>query len=304
MPLDPQVKTLLDQRAANGGRPVAMTARGPEVQKVEDRTIEGPGAALPVRIYTPSGRGPFPALVWLHGGGWTGGSVESVDSQSRHLCVGAGCVVVSVEYRLAPQHKFPAAAEDSYAAVKWIARNAAAHNVDAGRIAVGGTSAGGNLAAVVALMARDRHEPQLVCQVLIYPVTNRDFTTKSYQEYGKGEYGLSLTGMESAWSQYLGGPADAKNPYAAPLQAASLQGLPRALVQVGEYDPLRDECDAYTDRLKQAGVPVKSTRYPGLTHGYFGQWSVVDKAREAIVETCSFLKESFAAKGVAQAKRS
>ncbi len=296
MPLDPQVKKLMDQRAANGGNPVPMTTPGPAVYRAEDRIIAGQGSGIPIRVYTPLGNGPFPALVWFHGGGWIGGSVDSVDSQARHLCKGAECVVVSVDYRLAPQHKFPAPVEDCYTATAWTARNAALFNIDPNRIAVGGTSAGSNLAAGVALMARDRKEPRLVLQVLVYPVTDRNFTTKSYQENGGGEYGLSKQSMTEMWDKYLAKTEDAKNPYAAPLQAKSLAGLPPALVQTAEYDPLRDEGEAYAAALKKAGVPTTCTRYPGLTHGFFGQWSQVDKAMTAVNEAVGALKVAYSAK--------
>ncbi|MDO8750631.1 MAG: alpha/beta hydrolase [Dehalococcoidia bacterium] len=303
MPLDPQVKKIVEQQFANGGEPVQFTAPGPAVRRTEDHLVEGTGGPIPVRIYTPFGPGPFPALVWLHGGGWVGGSVAMSDSTARLLCVGVECVVISVDYRLAPQHKFPAAAEDSYTAVEWIVRNAGAYDVDVNRVAVGGSSAGGNLAAAVALMARDRKGPKLVCQVLVYPVTNRDFTTKSYQELGGGEYGLSLERMKSFWEQYLAKPEDAKNPYAAPLQATDLRGLPMAVVQTGEYDPLRDEGEAYAERIKQAGVPTVSTRYAGLAHGYFNQWSAVDKGRDAIADVCKVIKEAFEVKAAKKARR-
>src|SRR5918996_5297787 len=192
MPLDPQAKQVIEQLAALVLPPnhlvspararINMKSRpraaGPEVAKGEDRLIPGPGGDIPVRIYTPAGTGPFPILVWFHGGGWVVGDLDTADPTARHLAVGAGCVVVSVDYRLAPETKFPGAADDCYAATQWAVQHASEMNGDPGRIAVGGDSAGGNLAAAVSLMARDRRGPPLALQLLVYPVTDRDFSTE------------------------------------------------------------------------------------------------------------------------------
>src|SRR5215813_4499747 len=243
MPLDPQAQQVMEQLAALGFPPnhtvspeqarinaqARPRAAGPEVAKVEQRNIPGPGPAIPVRIYTPAGPGPFPILVWFHGGGWVVGDLDSADPTARHLSVGAGCVVVSVDYRLAPETKFPGPADDCYAATQWAARHAAQLHGDADRIAVGGDSAGGNLAAAVSLMARDRSGPALAFKLLVYPVTQRDYTTNSYQSYADG-YLLSRASMQWYWDHYLRGPADASDPYAAPLAAQDLGGLPPALV--------------------------------------------------------------------------
>ena len=311
MPLDPQAKMVLEQTAALG-LPAAHTVSpqeardngklrprptGPEVARVEDRTIPGPDGEVPVRIYTPEGTGPFPILVWYHGGGWVVGDLDSADGTSRHLTVGAGCVVVSVDYRLAPETKFPGPAEDCYAATQWAADNAAALGADASRLAVGGDSAGGNLAAAISLMARDRGGPGIVHQLLVYPVTERDFGTNSYQSNADG-FGLSQDAMRWYWQHYLASDADAENPYAAPMKAGDLARLPSALVITAEYDPLCDEGEAYAARLREAGVPTQYTRYDGMTHGFFGQSAVVDKAKLAVAQATGALKEAFAGVGV------
>lgn len=311
MPLDPQIVQVMETIAALGlpanhlvspeearanGR-ARPRAPGPEVAQVEDRTIPGPAGDLPVRIYTPAGAGPFPGLAWFHGGGWVVGDLDSADGPARHLCVGAGCVVVSVDYRLAPETKFPGPAEDCYAATQWLAANAAALNVDPDRIAVGGDSAGGNLAAAVSLMSRDRGGSPLVFQLLVYPVTEPDFDNGSYTANAEG-YQLSRDVMIWYWEQYLASAADADNPYASPLRAADLSGLPPALVLTAEYDPLRDEGEAYAARLAAAGVPVACTRYDGLIHGFFGMFAAVDQARQAVEQSAAGLREAFAGAAV------
>ena len=309
MPLDPQAQAVLDQLAAMGLPPahtvspeearVNLNARprspGPEMAKVEDRLIPGEGPDIPVRIYTPHGSGPFPGLAWFHGGGWVVGTLDTADGNARHMAAGAGCVVVSVGYRLAPDAKFPAAADDSYAATRWMADNAASINVDPVRIAVGGDSCGGNLAAVVSLMARDKGGPPLVFQLLVYPVTEWDFGTSSYRENANG-YLLTTDSMKWFWDHYLRSEEDASNPYAAPMAADDLSDLPPALVITAEFDPLRDEGEAYGRRLQAAGVPATNSRYDGMIHGFFSMSGVVDKGREAVLEASTALRAAFAAK--------
>ena len=262
---------------------------------MEDRAIPGPGPEIPVRIYTPDGRGPFPLLVWFHGGGWVIGDLETADGTARRLAAQAGCVVVSVDYRLAPEARFPAAPEDCYAAAQWVAGNAGSINADPGRIAVGGDSSGGNLAAVVSLMARDRGGPPLVFQLLVYPVTSRDLDTGSYRQNGDG-YVLGRDAMKWYWDLYLADDADASNPYAAPLLAKDLSGLPPALVITAEFDPLRDEGEAYAQRLQAAGVTATGSRYGGMMHGFFGMPAFLDKGGQAVAEASAALKEAFSAK--------
>ncbi len=302
MPLDPQAQAVMEAVAALGLPPnhtvspqearangkARARAPGPEVARVEDRNIPGPDGEVPVRIYTPEGSGPFPVLVWFHGGGWVVGDLESADGVSRHLTVGSGFVVVSVDYRLAPETKFPGPAEDCYAATQWVAQNAASINADAGKIAVGGDSAGGNLAAAVSLMARDRGGLSVGFQLLVYPVTDRDFSTVSYSQNGD-DYQLTRDGMIWFWDHYLANDADAANPYAAPLRAQDLGGLPPALVITAEYDPLRDEGEAFAHRLEAAGVPTACTRYDGVIHGFFGMFAAVDKGKQAIDQASAAL---------------
>ncbi len=307
MPLDPQQKAVLDAMAALGNPPnhtvSAAEARanmarrpqspGPEVAQSIDRVIPGPGGDLPIRIVTPAGHGPFPVLMYFHGGGWVLGSVQASDSTCRYLANGAQCVVVSVEYRLAPEAKFPAAADDCYAATMWAAENASSFGGDATRLAVTGGSAGGNLAAAVALMARDRGGPPIVQQTLVYPVIEPDFSTASYEENAVG-YGLERKTMEWYWDHYLQSDADASNPYAAPSRAETLGGLPPALVITAEFDPLRDEGEKYATALSAAGVPTTCTRYDGVAHLFYGMPDRIDKGAAAIEETTSALRAAFA----------
>jgi acetyl esterase len=305
MPLDPQAKALLDQMAEAGAPPfesltpeqaremivqMRELAGEPEsVAKVEDSQIPTPDGPIPVRIYTPEGTGPFPILVYFHGGGWVIGTIDTIDAPCRALTNRSGCVVVSVDYRLAPEHKFPAAPEDCYAATRYVAENAAAYNADPQRLAVGGDSAGGNLAAAVALMARDRGGPPIAFQLLIYPVTNHNFDTASYQE-NADSYLLTKNGMVWFWDHYLTSADDGQNPYASPQQARNLGGLPPAFVMTCEFDPLRDEGEAYADRLQEDGVQVEKKRYNGLIHGAFQMGGVLDRGREMLDDAASRLR--------------
>ena len=308
MALDPQAKFILDQLEALGAPPMntltpeearqsldmsPLAGEPEEVGKVENTAVPGPLGDIPVRIYTPKGEGPFPALVYYHGGGWVIGDLDAVDVPCRMLTNRADCVVVSVDYRMAPENKFPAAAEDCYAATKWVAENAASIQVDPERVAIGGDSAGGNLTAVVALMARDRGGPSLVYQMLIYPVTNRDYETVSYRDNGDG-YFLTKDSMVWFWNHYLREEQDAVNPYASPLLADDLSGLPPALVLTAEYDPLRDEGEAYAQRLEAAGIEVEATRYNGMIHGFFWMPGALDQGRKAIEQAGSALSRAFA----------
>ncbi|MDN3016153.1 alpha/beta hydrolase fold domain-containing protein [Paenibacillus sp. BSR1-1] len=305
--IDPQAWFILKQLESAGAPPLELLtpdqarlgadfrllAGVPEqVAKVENRTIPVPGGEIPVRIYTPSGEGPFPALVYYHGGGWVIGNLDTVDVPCRMLANRAGCVVVSVDYRLAPEHKFPTAAEDSYAVVKWVAEQAASIQVDPERIAVGGDSAGGNLAAVVALMARDQGGPSIAYQMLIYPVTNHSYETESYRENANG-YFLTKNTMVWFWNHYLRDEQDGKNPYASPLLAEDLSGLPPALVITAGFDPLRDEGEAYAERLKATGVPVEATRYDGMIHGFFWMPGVLEQGSAAIKQAANALNQAF-----------
>ena len=309
MSLDPQARSLLDQLAAQGVPPVSSMSLAdsralmevsaaflgplPAVARVVDRTVPGPGGPIRVRITYPAGSGPglLPALVYFHGGGWVVGSIESHDGLCRGLTAGAGVAVVSVEYRLAPEHPFPAAADDAFAATAWVAAHGAEIGIDPARVAVGGDSAGGNLAAVVALMARDRGGPRLAFQLLLYPIANDDLDTPSYLKNAEG-YLLTRAEMAWYWDQYAPGLRDRKNPYASPLRALSLAGLPPALVVTAGYDPLRDEAEAYAARLAEAGVAVRLARYPGMIHGFVRRSAILDQGKTALAESAGAIRSA------------
>jgi acetyl esterase len=307
MPLDPQVATLMERMQALN-LPSAPTATPAELREsvrqrsvalpredvasVRDHRVPVEAGEVAVRVFTPRGTAPRPALVYFHGGGWVSGDLDTHDAICRTLANAAGCVVASVDYRCAPEHVFPTAAEDAYAAARWVAEHARDLGVDARRLAVAGDSAGGNLAAAVALMARDRGGPPLSFQVLIYPVTDAAFDTPSYRDNGEG-YTLTRAGMQWYWDQYVPKAADRAHPYAAPLRAPSLAGLPPALVITAEYDPLRDEGEAYARRLVEAGGRVTQTRYPGAIHAFFRMTNVLDLARAAVAEVAAALQKTW-----------
>ena len=307
MPLDPQAKALLDLMPAmpdfttldlalvRAGMAAGVLNTGePEaVAKVENRTIPGPAGQIPVRVYTPSGEGPHPGLVFFHGGGFVLCNLDTHDGICRSLTNAAGCVVVSVDYRLAPEHPYPAAPEDCYAATQWVAKNGSELGIDVSRLAIGGDSAGGNLTAVTALLARDRGGPALRFQLMIYPVTDCGFETASYRENGDG-YFLTTGMMRWFWDKYLADPKRAGEGYASPLRAANLANLPPGLCITAGYDPLRDEGEAYAERLRKAGVVVKTTRYPGMFHGFFGMTAQLDAARAAVAEAGAALRAALA----------
>lgn len=260
----------------------------PEILHVDDRLIPGPSGDIPVRVYRPRG-GVTPGIAYFHGGGWCIGNVDLYDWTCRNLANKTEAVVVSVDYRLAPEHQFPAAADDCYAAAAWLHAEADVLGVDPLRLAVAGDSAGGNLAAVIPLMARDRDGPPLQFQLLVYPVINHKFDTESYRDNGTG-YFLTQKNMEYYWSSYLGYDGDGTDPYASPLQAVDLSGLPPALVITAEFDPLRDEGEAYGRRLEEAGVPTKVSRYDGMFHGFFSLGALLPAALDAAAEAAAALR--------------
>jgi len=267
---------------------------GDAVAGTEDRTVPGPAGPIPVRVYTPTGgTSPRPALVYIHGGGWVIGDLEMVDAICRCIANRAECVVVSVDYRMAPEYKFPAPLDDCYAVVTWLAEHAAEIGVDPGRLAVGGDSAGGNLSAAIALRARDEGGPALRLQLLVYPVTDHSFDTASYKENGEG-YLLTKDMMVWFWDHYLTKAADGDDPLASPLRARDLSGLPPAVVFTAEFDPLRDEGEAYAARLEAARVPVTRKRFDGQIHAFFQMLGVFPSAREAIDGAAAELKAAFA----------
>ena len=308
MPLDPEAKASLEKRIEMGVlephesspeearalQAVRPNLPGPDVASVSDHLAPGPHGDVPVRVYVPvtDDAGPLPVCMWFHGGGWVIGSVETNDATARALANAAGTIVVSVDYRLAPEHKFPIPFDDSYAATVWTAENAASLGGDPSRVAVAGASAGGNLSTTIALRARDENGPALVHQSLIYPVTDRDFSRPSYKENGEG-YGLSYASMVWFFDCYLSGEADASNPYVAPMLAEDLAGLPPAFVLTCEYDPLRDEGEAYAERLRAAGVPTKHSRYDGMIHAFFNAGIPFSRTWDAIDETAGELRKAF-----------
>jgi acetyl esterase len=307
MPLDAQTQELLEQmERQNDPHPHTMnplecrrffrtsamsSAEGEPIAHVEDRKIPGPAGSIPIRIYTPKGGGPFPMLVYFHGGGWVIGDLDNSDALCRSLANGAGCITVAVDYRLAPEHKFPAAPEDCYAATKWIAENARHFNGDHSRIAIGGDSAGGNLAAVVAQMIRDRGGPPLVLQMLLYPVTDLTADNQSLRENAEG-YMLTILDLQWFINHYLSREEEKKHPLASPMLAADLRGLPQALVVTAEFDPLRDEGEQYGSRLKEAGVPATISRYKGTIHGFISLAAVLDQGKKGIAECCIALRRA------------
>jgi acetyl esterase len=311
VPLDPEVATFL---AAGAGAPpvetvpitelranvVRQSAARPKLDEpvaaIEDRAVPGPHGAIPIRLFTPPGTGPFPVLLYLHGGGWVMCSVETHTDLCRSLCGRSGAIVVSVDYRLAPEHKFPVALDECYAALDWIALSAADIGGDAARLAVGGDSAGGNLTAALALRVRDTSGPSLAMQVLLYPALDCAFDTASYHENAEG-FGLNRSEMMFFWEQYLADPCDADNPWASPLRAPDLRGLPPALIQTADYDPLRDEGEAYAARLARAGVPVQVTRYLGMNHGFTGRAGVITRGRDGLDEIAAALRAAWGTEG-------
>jgi acetyl esterase len=295
MPIDPVARLVLDQIAASSvpsieNLPVAQARavfaamsknRGDvlALARVEDRRIPGPAGEIPVRIYTPEGEAPLPVVVFFHGGGWVIGSLDTHDGLCRALARAVPAIVVAVDYRLAPENPFPAGLDDSYAALGWVAENSASFGGDPARLAVAGDSAGGNLSAAVTLLSRDRGGPAIAHQLLIYPATNLRGDTVSMRENAEGYF---LTRSLMAWfgSQYVTHEQTAL-PHASPLLAPDLAGLPPATVITAEFDPLRDEGEAYAARLRESGVAVDGVRYDGMIHGFITM-PIFRQAGEAI----------------------
>ena len=301
MPLNPEYQALLVQMAQLEGPPLVdlpveagrqmYRTMQPEVPEIEvGGVLDTDADGVLVRVYQPVGEGPFPVVMMFHGGGWVIGDLTTADGQSREVCRQVEAVVISVDYRLAPEHPFPAAADDCYAATQWAAQNAQRFRGDPGRLALAGDSAGGNLAAVVAQMIRDKGGPAVAFQLLVYPVTDGvNFDRPSYHENGQ-DYMLTADSMHWFWNHYAPNTEDRRNPYASPLLAENLAGLPSALVMTAEYDPLRDEGEAYAEALAKAGVEVKLIRCDGLIHGFFGQTRTVQAAVEPMGQACKALK--------------
>lgn len=295
MSLVPPDKLSLEQAREQFARARApFMASAQEMGALDDRTIPGAAGNLRIRAYRPFGSRPtelLPALVYFHGGGWVFGDLDSHDRLCRELCNLAGCALISIDYRRAPEHKFPAAAEDAIAAIAHVARHGQDFGVDAGRLAAGGDSAGANLAAVAALTFRDQGGPQLKLQLLIYPVTDLAMDTESYTSIANG-FTLTRERMQFFREAYLRGPADAADWRASPLRAADLSHLPPALIIAAGHDPLVDEGKAYADRLAAAGVAVTYSLYYGMVHGFLTAAGAVDTGRTAIAEAAATLKRA------------
>jgi acetyl esterase len=300
--LDPQVRTVLEELAEENVPPFQALSTGharallrelfvredqsellPDSVSIDEVAIEGPASSVPLRIYRPEGEGPHPALLYIHGGGWVVGGLDEYDDVCAKLAAHAGRVVVSVDYRLAPEHPFPAAVEDCYAALEWVHDNHALLHADPERVAVGGDSAGGNLTAATTLMARDRGGPAIERQLLIYPAVNslELHQYDSYEENAEG-YFLEYGAMEWFYDRYIQDPADNRNAYAFPIQARDLSGLPPATVVTAGFDPLRDEGIEYAERLAEAGVTVEHEHYERMIHGFVSLSEEVDTGQAAI----------------------
>jgi acetyl esterase len=303
--LDPGARRLLDGLSARGvtdietwpmARRRAVTASvvdlagpGQVAEAVDEVGIPGPGGTIPARVYRPARGGSRPIVVYFHGGGWTTGDLETGDATCRALAAGADAVVVNVGYRLAPETPFPAGCDDAYAATRWAQNHAAQIGGDAARLAVAGESAGGNLAAATSLRFRDEALPPLRFQLLIYPALDSSMSLPSYSAFESG-YFLTRTLMAASWAEYAGTRLD--DPYASPMYAEDLRGLPPALVICAEFDPLRDEGEAYARRLCAAGVQARASCYPGMIHGFVSMAGVFDDAIAAVDECVVALREA------------
>jgi len=308
--LDPQVRALLEQASASNApelcnfpiekarelyqqNAAVLASEPPTIEKSIDRSIAGPGGDLHVRIYWPNTQcnSELPVFLFFHGGGWCLGSRDTHDHICRWLTANSDCIVVSVDYRMGPEHKFPAAVEDAVAATEWVIENAAEIGADPQRIGVGGDSAGGNLAAVVSLIMRDRKVDSLKAQLLIYPATDM---TMSHESHKLFDAGYRLTRAMMVWSvvNYLQAGADVFDFRASPLLAPDHTNLPSAMIMTAGFDPLRGEADAYALKLRASGVAVKRVCYDGMVHGFIGMTDVVAVSTTALLDAAAFLKET------------
>jgi acetyl esterase len=308
VPLDPELQAMRDQRELDDVPPLyamsladaraadlaSIRAGGGEpepVYEVAELKITGPGGELPLRLYRPASERPLPALVYFFGGGWVLGTIDTADGVCRRLANACGALVVVVGYRLAPEHPFPAAIDDCYTAVRWVAEHSGEIGADPARLAVGGDSAGGNLAAGVALRAR-ADGPALAGQLLVYPNTDQLADDQSMRA-ADDRFLFNRHSVDWYRQHYLANPGDAAHPLASPLRAESLAGLPPALLITAEYDPLRDQGEAYARRLADEGVPVELSRYPGMAHGFFTMIGTLGASRAAIAQAASRLRAWF-----------
>ena len=309
--IDPEARAYLDHMASLGLPPLAeqgavearrlnslraasLAGEVEEVAHVEDRHLPGPGGSISFRLYSPAPDRTLPALLYIHGGGWVVGDLDTHDSVCRAIARRAECVVLALDYRLAPEDPFPAAVEDAWAGLSWLADHATDLGADAGRIAVGGDSSGGNLSAVLAQRSRDRGGSKLAAQVLIYPVTDCDFDTDSYRDAATG-YGLTRESMLWYWNQYLPDESKRVSPDASPLRAPDLSELPPALVITCKLDPLASEGAAYAEALRSAGVRVEHIIESDMIHGYIRMGGVVSRARKSWDDCARFLRREFQA---------
>lgn len=306
MPLDTAVQDLLTGLQQQGFKPfekisveesraVINTFKGlqqpvQDVSEVIDETFAGPAGEQKVRIYIPDAPGPLPVVLYIHGGGFIAGSPEVAEEPNRALANDAGVIVVAAHYRLAPEAKFPAATDDTFAALKWTAENIERYGGDPTRLVVMGDSAGGNLAAVAALRSRDENGPKLSAQVLVYPAIDANSDTASKRYFSEG-YVITAADMDHFWENYLSEPKDADHPYATPSKASSLSDLPPALVLTNEYEVLRDEGEDYARQLAQAGVDTTLQRFEGLVHGVYWMSGAVPRSIEFHDAIVAFLKD-------------
>ena len=284
--------TIEEARAGLQAMVERLSGEAEAVGTVEDRLVHGGSEPVRIRIYRPdrAGSDRCAAILLMHGGGWALGDLDSHDRTARSLCNATPAVVVAVDYRRTPEHRFPAALDDTYAALCWVSENAEMLGADPARLVVAGDSAGGNLAAAVALLARDRSGPPIAAQVLIYPCLDSRCSTPSFAELREG-YFLTLQKMTWYWQMYLAEGSDGSNPLECPLRAEDLSGLPPALVLTAGLDPLRDEGEAYAAALKKAGVPAVVKRYDGLIHAFTLMSNLIPEARDAIEECGKFIRE-------------
>jgi len=306
MSLDPQAKSFLDTIAGFGGPPLeqlplAEARKVPlgliefggleeSMAEVQNRTVRGPSGPIPVRVYRPVKKETLPALMFFHGGGFVICNLDTHDRLCRSIAKASGCAVISVDYRLAPEHKYPAAVDDAFAATQYLAEHAAEFGIDPNGIAVGGDSAGGNLAAVVSLLARDRGGPKLKFQLLIYPLVDFNDQSPSMQQFGQGDHFLSMEGMDWFKKSYLPSAEAAREPSASPINATDFRGLPPAMVITAECDPLRDQGEAYARKLEAAGVPVELKRYAGMIHPFLSLAGIIDAGKTAIADAAAAVK--------------
>lgn len=311
MPIDPQIEAMLAampewpgmrhvpldilRQSVHDSSIAIPPAADAVVAGVEDRSIAGPGGPLPLRIYTPDGQGPFPVTVYMHGGGYVVGDLDTQDMIARAFCAWAETIVISVDYRLAPEHPFPAAPDDAFAALEWAAAHATEIGGDPARLALAGDSAGGNLACAAAIRARDLGGPAVRAQVNIYGSCNYPSEdTPSAREFANGPI-LRKDDVDWIWEQYLSDPATQKHdPQASPMRAASHADLPPAFIATAECDPSRDDAEAFAAKLEAAGVTVEAKRYPGMVHGFASWVGFLPGARDAMQDASRFLKTHLA----------